>query len=114
MIQPMEPRFEVIFLEEVVIFLENVDQKTRTKILYNIDRTRYINDPKLFKKITSNIWEFRTLYQRKQYRVLAFWDKSNDLETLVITTHGFVKKTGRLEKKQIEKAENVRKKYFEE
>ncbi len=109
----MEPRFEVIFLEEVITFLENLDEKTRVKILYNIDKARYMNNPKLFKKLSNNIWEFRTLYLRKQYRLLAFWDKSDDSETLVITTHGFVKKTDRVERKEIAKAESIPKKYFD-
>jgi len=110
----MKPKFEVIFLEEAIEFLDKLDEKSREKILYNIDKTRYVNDPKLFKKLTILIWEFRTLYQKKQYRILAFWDKENDLETLVVTTHGFVKKTSKVPKKEIQKAEEIRKNYFDD
>jgi len=101
----MKPKFEVIFLEEAIEFLEELDEKSREKILYNIDKARYVNDPKLFKKLTNLIWEFRTLYQKKQYRILAFWDKEDDTETLVVTTHGFVKKTSKVPKNEIQKAE---------
>ncbi|MGB0930598.1 MAG: type II toxin-antitoxin system RelE/ParE family toxin [Chitinophagales bacterium] len=109
----MESKFEVVFLDDAIDFLESLDEKTITKIIYNIDKSRYSNDPQLFKKLTSLIWEFRTVYQRKQYRLLAFWDKEDENETLVISTHGFVKKTNKVAKKEIEKAENLRKKYFD-
>jgi len=110
----MKPKFEVVFLEEAIEFLDELDEKSREKILYNIDKARYVNDPKLFKKLTSLIWEFRTLYQKKQYRILAFWDKEDDLKTLVVTTHGFVKKTSKVPKKEIQKAEEIRKNYFDD
>jgi phage-related protein len=41
---------------------------------------------------------------------LAFWD--TDAETLVIATHGFVKKTQKTPRKEINKAEAVRILYF--
>jgi len=109
----MEAKFEVVFLEDAIDFLDGLDEKSRAKIIYNIDKSRYLNDSKLFKKLSDWIWEFRTIYQRKQFRLLAFWDKENDNETLVITTHGFIKKTSRGDKKEIEKAEEIRKKYFD-
>ena len=60
------------------------------------------------------IWEFRTLYKKTQYRLLAFWDKEDKNETLVIATHGFVKKTSKVSKSEIEKAEDIRTKYFDD
>lgn len=57
----MHKKFEVIFLEEAIDFFEKLDEKTRVKILYNIDKASYHNDPKLFKKLNDTIWEFRTL-----------------------------------------------------
>lgn len=110
----MEPKFDILFLEEVIEFLEHLDEKSREKIIYNIDKSRYINNPKLFKKLTSLIWEFRTVYQKKQYRILAFWDKGDKKDTLVITTHGFVKKTGKVASKEIKKAEEIRRNYFDD
>ncbi|MBR5461773.1 MAG: type II toxin-antitoxin system RelE/ParE family toxin, partial [Butyricimonas sp.] len=65
----------------------------------------------LFKKIdNSDIWEFRTLYSGTAYRLLAFWD--TDKDTLVIATHGFIKKTQKTPLKEIAKAEMIRKEYF--
>ena len=70
----MDKRFEVIFLEEAFEFLEHLERKHYEKILYNIRKSQIENDPELFKKLNNDIWEFRTLYQGLQYRLLAFWD----------------------------------------
>ncbi|MCB6099675.1 type II toxin-antitoxin system RelE/ParE family toxin [Flavobacterium psychrophilum] len=110
----MEPKFNVEFLEEAVEFIESLDEKTKAKILYNIKLSQYKNDNELFKKLTDNIWEFRTLYKKTYYRFFAFWDKTNKQETLVISTHGIEKKTGKVPKNEILKAENLRTIYFEQ
>jgi phage-related protein len=110
----MEPKFKVEFLDEAIEFLESLDEKTKAKILYNIKLSQYKNDNELFKKLTDNIWEFRTLYNKTYYRFFAFWDKTNKQETLVISTHGIEKKTGKVPKSEIQKAENLRTNYFEQ
>ena len=104
-------KFDIILLEEARDFLLNLDEKPREKVLFNFRKAEYINDPKLFKKLTSEIWEFRTEYNSIQYRFLAFWDK-RATSTLVVSTHGFIKKTDKVPNKEIEKAETVRKIYF--
>jgi phage-related protein len=88
----MEYKFKVEFLEPVVEFLESLDPKSREKILYNIWKSKSVNDNELFKKLEGEIWEFRTLYNKLYYRLFAFWDKTNRDETLVIATHGMMKK----------------------
>lgn len=66
----------------------------------------------LFKKIeNSEIWEFRTLYNGIAYRLFAFWD--TDMNTLVVATHGIIKKTQKTPKKEIARAEAIMKQYFE-
>jgi len=110
----MNRRFEIILLEETRSFLKSLEQKHYEKILYNIRKSQVENDPELFKKLTGDIWEFRTLYQGLQYRLLAFWDKASAIETLVISTHGFIKKRSDVPKQEIQKAIQIRKKYFEE
>ena len=106
-------KFEVTYLLEAREFLISIESKARDKILYNIDKTSYVIDPRLFKKLEdSDIWEFRTLYNGKQYRLLAFWDKTKSIDTLVIASHGFIKKTDKTPLKEIEKASNIMKEYF--
>ena len=108
----MESKFKVEFLDEAIEFLESLDEKTKAKILYNIKLSQYKNDNELFKKLTDNIWEFRTLYKKTYYRFFAFWDKTNKEETLVISTHGIEKKTSKTPKNEILKAENLRTLYL--
>lgn len=74
-------KFEVIFLEQAIEFIENIDSTSRNKIYYNIDKAKLINDPKLFKKLEGEIWEFRTKYNGIQYRLFAFWDKTRGKRT---------------------------------
>ncbi|WP_029037699.1 type II toxin-antitoxin system RelE/ParE family toxin [Salinimicrobium xinjiangense] len=90
----MTQRFKVEFLEEVDHFLEGLDDKTRTKILYNIRKAQVINDNELFKKL------------------IAFWDKTDKKETLIISTHGIEKKTAKTPSKEIKKTEEIMKQYF--
>ena len=110
----MGSKFDVVFLEDARKFLLELDDKTRIKILYNIDKAKLLNDPKLFKKLTSEIWEFRTKYNSRQYRLLAFWDKGDNVETLVISTHGFVKKVDKVPSNEIGRAEQLRKAYLDQ
>ncbi len=49
-----------------------------------------------FKKLDDLIWEFRTKYKKTYYRLLSFWDKTDKTETLVIATHGIIKKTDKI------------------
>lgn len=108
----MKKKFDVVFLEHALEFINSLDLKTRKKIYYNIDKARYENDPKLFKKLTEEIWEFRTKYRGLQYRFFAFWDKTENAKTLVISTHGIIKKVDKVPKNEIEKAMKIRTEYF--
>lgn len=105
-------KFNVLFLDEVDAFLENLDEKAKEKILFNIWKAKKVLDPELFKKLKDEIWEFRTLYQKKQYRLLAFWDKRDKKNTLVICANGFIKKTQKTPEKEIEKVKNIMQEYF--
>ena len=108
----MIKRFQTILLKEAFDFIEKQNLKARKKIFQNIRRAERQSDPKLFKKLTNDIWEFRTLYSGIQYRLLAFWDKENKNETLVFATHGIVKKTSKVDQKEIDKAKKIRAMYF--
>jgi phage-related protein len=99
-------------MEEANEFLAGLDSKTIKKIFYNIDLAEQTNDSKLFKKLQNDIWELRTKYGGLQIRLLAFWDKSNNKETLVIATHGFIKKVDKVPANEIERAERLRDNYF--
>ncbi|GIZ09577.1 type II toxin-antitoxin system RelE/ParE family toxin [Flavobacterium sp. UMI-01] len=106
-------KFKVIFLTEAREFLLDLDEKSRLKIIFNIDKAKIKNDNELLKKLKGEIWEFRTLYNKTYFRIFAFWDKTEKTESLVLATHGIIKKTGKTPEKEIEKAENIRLRYFE-
>lgn len=108
----MKEKFDVIFLEEAREFLEGLDKKTRKKILFNIWKSKSTLDPRLFKKLRNEIWEFRTEYHNKQYRLLSFWDKTDKTRTFVVSIHGFLKKADKVPEKEIDKAIQIMKEYF--
>ena len=108
----MHKHFEILFLDEAFEFLSGLERKHYEKIIYNIRKSQVELDSKLFKKLSEDIWEFRTLYQGLQYRLLAFWDKTSTIETLVVLTHGFIKKRSKVPDNEILKAVNLRTKFL--
>ena len=107
-----EYKFSVDFLDDAKAFLDGLDKKTRKKILYNIWKARSTNDAELFKILQGEIWEFRSKFNKIYYRLFAFWDKTDKTDTVVISTHGLVKKTDKIPKTEIERAEKLREQYF--
>ena len=99
--------FRLVLTDEAQNFIESLPEAVSYKIYYNIKRVAGgERNKELFKKLeNSEIWEFRTLYNKTAYRLFAFWDK--DKETLVIA-----KKTQKTPSKEIAKAEAIRREYF--
>lgn len=108
----MDRRFNVLFLGQAIDFLDGLDLKARKKIYYNINKAAFGLDPKLFKKLTDEVWEFRTKYRGVQYQLFAFWDTTEAANTLVISTHGIIKKTAKISKAEMEKVKQLRSEYF--
>ena len=106
--------YNVLFLEGVKRFMQQLDRRTANKILFVIASASLKQDPKLFKKLNGDIWEFRIRHLGTQIRLLSFWDNVNTKESLVVVAIGFIKKTDKIPKDEFTKAENIRKKYFEE
>ncbi len=104
--------FQIVLSEEAEKFLDDIPSSASDKMMYNIRRAmKGERNQEIFKKLeNSEIWEFRTLYNKIAYRLFAFWD--TDKETLVIATHGIVKKTQKTPSKEIKKAEKFRNEYF--
>lgn len=105
--------FKLILSKDAKEFLQSLTKQVYKKyytisIAYQAEK----KNNELFKKLeNSEIWEFRTLYNGTAYRLFAFWD--TEQETLVIATHGIIKKTQKTPAKEIDKAETMRKIYFE-
>ena len=107
-------KYKVILSEEVDKFLDDLPLKAKAKILYNIRLVENgLQDIEIFKKLDgSNIWEFRTIYAGMKYRLLSFFDK--EARALIVTTHGFLKKTQKTPAKEIERAEVIRNEYYKQ
>lgn len=102
----------VILSNEASEFVRSQPLNVQHKITYNIRKLEsgYMGK-ELFKKlIGSNIWELRTMYNGNCYRLFSFWD--TDTNTIVVATHGIVKKTNKTPLKEIDKAERIRTEYF--
>lgn len=64
--------FETEFLEDADAFIAQLNPKTIKKILYHIDLAEQTNNPKLFKKLNDDLWEFRTKSLKLHIRLLSF------------------------------------------
>lgn len=93
-------------------FLGNLVPKQAQKVLWvfrlieRIDRI----PANYFKKLagTANIWECRIPTQRGNYRFFSFFVKGNRL----ILTHGYLKKTSKIDLREIRRAENYMRDYL--
>ncbi|HIR72908.1 MAG TPA: type II toxin-antitoxin system RelE/ParE family toxin [Candidatus Coprenecus pullicola] len=105
-------KLKVVLMEEAAAFIAGQSVKVQQKIYYNIFKVEEgIREAEIFKKLeNTDIWEFRTLYNGICYRLFSFWD--TDTDTMVVATHGIVKKTMKTPVKEIAKAEEIRKEYF--
>ena len=106
-------RFRLVLTEEADSFIKSLPPAASKKIDFIIKRVQLgERNAELFKKLDgSEIWEFRALFNRIKYRLFAFWDKESN--SLVVATHGIVKKTDKTPIKEITKAEELKKKYFD-
>lgn len=44
-------KFDIIYTDEAIDFLNSLDPKVKDKVIYNIDKSRYVLDKDLFKKL---------------------------------------------------------------
>ena len=83
-------------------------------MFYAIRKTKMRVFGDWFEKLKSSrdIFEFRVKDSNKFFRLFAFWDSTRDIETLIVCTHGLIKKSDKTPKNEIEKAEMIKEKYF--
>lgn len=102
----------VMLSDEAEAFIRAQPLKARQKMTYNIRKLESgVVDGELFKKLEgTEIWELRTLFGGICYRLFAFWDDGR--RSLIVVTHGIVKKTQKTPSKEIARAEALMKEYF--
>ncbi len=94
-------------------FYEKQSVKVKKKIVWTL---RIIEDlekiPEVYLKYiknTSGLYEIRVQMGNNNYRIFCFFDSEN----VVVIGHAFQKKDQKTPKKQIEKAERIKKEYYE-
>ena len=110
----MNKEIEVVFLEEAEGYFGELPNKVKDKFTYNFTKTLLGYKGEWFEKLqsTTGIFEFRVRDEVKFYRIFAFWDGAGAEKTLIVATHGFEKKSNKTPSKEIAKAEQIKKKYF--
>jgi phage-related protein len=106
-----KPEFSIRLLQEADEFIKNLDNKSRQHIYLKLRKAQFENNPRKFSKVRGVIWEFRIPYKNVTFRFYSFWCKKEN--SLVIATHGIMKKTRKAPKKEIDKAEQIMKRYYE-
>jgi phage-related protein len=106
-----KPDFEIKLLREASDFIRNLDKKATKHVYLKLRKAQFENNPRKFSKVRGLIWEFRIPYKNVTFRFYAFWSKEEN--SLVIATHGIVKKSQKALKKEIDKAEQIMKRYYE-
>jgi len=110
----MEKPIEVFLLIQAEEFLDGCEEPVRKKFFVSMRKTKSRIFGDWFQKMKSSndIFEFRVDNNGKFYRLFAFWDARGSTQTLIVCTHGLVKKTNKTPKSDIEKAEDIKVKYF--
>lgn len=106
---------EIYYYESYYLdFFNSLKEKVQKKFNWTLQliATQERISEKYFKHITdsSGIFEIRVEYDSDIYRVFSFFDKGN----LIILVNGFQKKSQRTPKKELELAEKLKKRYFDE
>ena len=97
------------FIKDFILSLDNKVRREIIKIFKLMQEVEILAEP-YFKKLTNTngIWEIRKRFGTNSYRVLFFFDDDN----IVLLTNGFIKKTQKTPKIEIEKAEKLKNDYF--
>jgi phage-related protein len=104
---------EILYYEDYYLnFFAQLDFETKKKFnwtLQLIETTKRIPE-KYFKHIegTKGIYEIRVEQGSNIYRVFAFFDEGD----LIVLGNGFIKKTRKTPKNEIEKAKKIRAAYY--
>ena len=94
-------------------FLDTLPGKTAQKIVWVLNILEEFDrlPATYFKKLkdSEEIWECRIQLAPNIYRIFCFFDK----ESSVVLTHGIIKKTQKIPRNEIEKAEKYRREYLQ-
>lgn len=94
-------------------FYENQTNKVKKKIIWTLKVIEEVDPiPEIYLKHlknTTGLYEIRVQVGNNIFRIFCFFDSNN----LVVVGHGFQKKTQKTPKQQIDRAEQIKKAYYE-
>ncbi|MDD5223116.1 MAG: type II toxin-antitoxin system RelE/ParE family toxin [bacterium] len=93
-------------------FLDSLPGKAAQKVAWTLSLLEELDfiPSSYFKKLvgTEEIWECRVQFGSNAFRIFCFFDKGS----LVVLTHGLIKKSQKTPQMEIKKAESYRKDYI--
>lgn len=94
-------------------FYKDQTDKVKKKIIWTFKVIEEVNRiPEIYLKHlknTTGLYEIRVQVGNNIFRIFCFFD----LDNIVVVGHGFQKKTQKTPKQQIERAEQIKKEYYE-
>ncbi|NQX80479.1 MAG: type II toxin-antitoxin system RelE/ParE family toxin [Flavobacteriaceae bacterium] len=95
-------------------FFDSQTDKVKKKIIWTLRVIEEIDRvPEIYMKHLTNtigIYEIRVQVGNNIFRIFCFFD----LDNIIVIGHGFQKKTQKTPNKQIEKAKQIKKEYYED
>ena len=95
-------------------FYDSLTWKAQKKILWTLEIVETLDRiPEIYFKHLENtegLYEIRVQVSSNIYRIFCFFDKND----LVVVGHGFQKKTQKTPKAELDRAEKIKKQYYEE
>jgi phage-related protein len=110
----MNKPIEILLLKQAEKFIDEIEEPVRKKFFISMRKTKSRLFGDWFQKMNdaNDLFEFRVNYNGKFYRLFAFWDSTDTIETLVVCTNGLIKKSNKTPKSEIEKAVEIKERYF--
>ena len=110
----MNKKRELRFFKDYFeIFYDHQTVKVQRKVLWTLKIIEDIDRiPEIYLKHlknTSGLYEIRVQVGNNIYRIFCFFD----IDNIVVIGHGFQKKSQKTPKQQIEKAEQIKKEYYD-
>ncbi len=110
----MKKKREVYFYKDYFEkFFDKQSKKVQNKILWTLkfieELTRIPEQYLRYVKNTSGLYEIRVQVGNDIVRIFCFFDYDN----LIVVGHGFQKKTQKTPRREIERAERIKREYYE-
>ena len=110
----MKNKRELYFYKEYFKkFYDEQNDKVKKKILWTLRVVTELDQiPEIYLKHIKNssgLYEIRVQVGSNIFRIFCFFD----IDNLVVIEHGFQKKTQKTPKQQIERAEQIKREYYE-